>query len=177
MTAVVMALLLLAGALLQVLGPAPALLGGGKVPALLAVVLYYALHRGPSTVMAAAFAAGLLQDLLSPMPLGYSCAVFGLVAWLGSRFRSLVLTESMLTAAFFGLVGGLLATLAQAVLLARAGLLGWPLERVLMRAAGAGVLAAIVTPPVFRLAQRLDRWVGNVQVRDVLDDLEQPFGE
>ena len=177
MTLVILALWLMAGALLQTLGPAPAWLGQAKLPWLMAVALYYALNRSTAWMMVAAVCCGLAQDLMDIVPLGYSAAVFGVLALVVSRFRNLIMGESAATAAFFGFVAGALVTLARAALLAREGVIAVPLERLALKAFGCGVLGAVCTPAVFWLAHHADELVGNVVIKEVVDDFEQPLGE
>jgi len=169
---VIMAFVLVGGVLLQAVLPSPAVLGQAKVPILVAVILYYALNRGIGTMLAAAFAAGLLHDALSPMPLGYSVLVFAAAGWVASRFRDLVMTDSIVTAAFFGAVAGAATTLMYYLLLLRDGLLACTVAWAGLKALGTGLLCMISTPVVFAVVGRLDRLVGNVEVTGVTDVLE-----
>jgi rod shape-determining protein MreD len=70
-----MIIVVLVSAALQVMIPAVVTLGHAKCPILLSVVLYYALHQDSTEMFVAAFLAGLVQDLLSIPPPGYSCLV------------------------------------------------------------------------------------------------------
>ena len=106
MTLVVMASVLIVLAVAQAQLPGFVLLAQARFPFLLSIVLYYALNRETGTMLATAFLAGLLHDALSPVPLGYSTALFCAAGWLASRFRRLVITESPITPVFFGSVAG-----------------------------------------------------------------------
>ena len=168
MTCVVMGFVLLSAAVLQVTVPPHALLGQAKCPFLLSVVVYYSLTRDGRVMLTAAVAAGFLQDALSPIPLGYSACCFALAGWLCGRFRHTVLTDSVVTQVFFGVVSGVAVTLCIYLLLLRADLLAVPFRWALLKAAGSGTLGAVCVPAVFMVTGRLDRLVGNVaSVRDV----------
>ncbi len=169
MTVLVMAFVLSVGALAQLLCPPLALLGQAKPPLLLAAVLYYALNRETGPLLLCALLAGLAHDLLGGVPPGWSVALYGLAGLAVGRFRTLVLTESAATAAFFGALGG-------AVLTAVTWLLLGPVGRVAVKALCAGLLGGLVAPLVFVVTRRLDQWVGNVRVREVVDGIEQPLG-
>jgi len=172
MTWVVMVLVTLCAAVAQTLMPPVIWMGGAKPPVLLAVVLYYALHRDAGEVYIAALLCGVVQDSLSPVTLGYSPVLFCLLGWVVSRFRRVVLSETLLAPVVFGLAAGCLCTVLMYVLLARQGQVDWPWMRMLWRSAGTGLLGAIATPFVFVLTGGLDRLVGNVAMRETIDDYE-----
>ncbi len=176
MTVLVMAIVLSVCALAQLLCPPLALLGQAKPPLLLAAVLYYALNRETGPLLLCALLAGLAHDLLGGVPPGWSVALYGLAGLAVGRFRTLVLTESAATAAFFGALGGAVLTAVTWLLLARAGRAVWPVGRVAVKALCAGLLGGLVAPLVFVVTRRLDQWVGNVRVREVVDGIEQPLG-
>ncbi len=163
MTWVVMILVVLGGAIVQMLLPAAAWLGHTKAPVLLGVVLYYALNREWNVMATAAVFAGFVMDVLSPVPVGYSVVCFLIVAWVASRFRGLVMNEAAVTAAFFGFVAAMVMTLVVFVLLRQAGLIEGAVWVGLLKSVGCALSAAVSTPLVFLLVGRLDRWVGNVE--------------
>ncbi|MBL7077488.1 MAG: rod shape-determining protein MreD [Kiritimatiellae bacterium] len=175
-TAIVMVVLMIIGAGLQVLFPALPFLGQAKPPFLLAIVLYYALNRTPGTVLLAGLVAGLLHDLLTEVPLGYSSIVFVLVGVVAGRFRNLVLPDSRVTAGFFGMMGSLAAQVLLYAMLVRIDAVWWPFGRLTVRLLWGALLAAVVTPLTFIGARRCDQWVGIVKVREVIDGIEQPMG-
>lgn len=173
MTYIVMAIVLVVSALLQVTLPSYACLGQAKVPFLLVAVLYYALTREAPTMLVAAFAAGLLQDVLTPMmPLGFSVFSFCIVGGVVGLFRKMVLSESILTSMTFGAAGGAAATAILYVMLTRAGLIMCPPGRAALKAVATGTLGGVWAPLVFFLTQRLDGVVGNVELRETIDGLE-----
>lgn len=152
--------------------PALAWLGGVKAPLLLSVVLYYALTRETGTMLAAGFLAGLLQDALSPVPLGYSSFCFCLAGWLVGRLRDLVVSDSVITQLVFGAAAAAATTLVMAGLLMRESFLVCSVWRLVLRLLGATVLGVVAAPLVFGAVGALDRLVGNVALRDPIDGFE-----
>ncbi|MBA4388688.1 MAG: rod shape-determining protein MreD [Verrucomicrobia bacterium] len=172
MTWLVMSLVLAAGALLQVQIPAPAVLGQVKWPFLMSVVIYYALSREFDVMLIAAFSAGLLQDAMSPIPLGYSVFCFVVAAWILHNLRNLMLTDSLLTMAVSGGVAGLVISIGMYFLLFNEGLLACGAGAVFLKFLGATVTGLICAPPVFLLTGAFDRKMGNVEARGDIDDVE-----
>jgi rod shape-determining protein MreD len=166
MTGVVAFFVLLAAVLAQVGGPGVAMLGGARAPFLLGAVLYYALRRESHTMLAVALAAGLLQDTLSFIPLGYSVVAFGLAGWIVSRFRDLVIGDTVLAPLCFGAAAAPVVTLFLYLLLIRSGHAGVPVPRLVVRLLGTGLLALAATPACFWLAGRLDALAGNIQTEE-----------
>ena len=171
-TWVVMIIVLVVGGLLQSLLPGYAFLGHVKFPFLLAFVLYYALNWDVAVALLAALLAGLLQDVLSPLPLGYSAFCFCAVGWLANRWRQLVLTEPVITPLFFGGIASMVVTLTQYVLLVRGDLIEGDWGRLVLRLIVAGILGMVSTPLMFLFAGLLDRLVGNVEEKGRLDGAE-----
>jgi rod shape-determining protein MreD len=180
MTWVIMLLAVTAAGVLQTELPAFAWLGQAKPPVLLGIVLYYALQRTRLVMAVAALAAGLMQDVLSPLPLGASACGFGLAGWYVSRFRRVVLTESMLTQGFFGLVAGMGFNLVLYGILQLEGRIGIPVRRVVLKTIGMGGLGLICTPIVCFLLGKLDLVVGNItmaaEVEEISDEFEEAIG-
>ena len=164
-TILVMLVLLVITAVAQCAMPGWAAFGGVKPPLLLSVVLYYALTRERWTMVACAILAGLLQDALSPVPLGYSTSCFCIIGFFASRFDTIVFIESAFTAAFFGALASCAFTLGVGTLLLRDGLLAAPLWWLIMRAIGCAALGAASAPIILRLGFWTDRMVGNVEKR------------
>ncbi|MBT3295254.1 MAG: rod shape-determining protein MreD [Verrucomicrobia bacterium] len=176
MNAIVMLVLVFGGVWAQVLFPAFAPIGQAKPPFLLAIVLYYALTRSPNTTLCAGFLAGMAHDVMTAVPLGYSSLVFVVVGVVVGRFRNLVLSESRLTAGFFGCVASLVTQLVLYAILLRSGAVWWPVGRLVVRILAGAALAAVATPLTFMAARRFDQWVGNSEVREIIDGIEQPIG-
>lgn len=160
MNALVMLLMLVAAAVAQLMMPAIPGLGQAKWPFLLGLVVYYALHRPLEVVLMGGLLAGFLQDSLSPLPLGSSSFCFMLAGWIVSRFQTLVMSDAVVTQAFFG------AAVAGGVGLALQGVLAgdvWAVGflSVAHRLLGVTLEGALAAPVMCRLAGRLDRLVGN----------------
>jgi cell shape-determining protein MreD len=168
-----MGLLLLGGAVLQASAPSVAWAGQPKAPLLLGVVIYYALNREFYVMQAAAFAAGLLQDGLSLIPLGYSSFWFCVFGWVVQRWRPTVLTDALVTYLFFGAAAGLAMTGCLYGVLAARGLVGCAVGWVVLKGLGTAALGMVCTPVIWAAASRLDRFVGNVEMRESPDGLLQ----
>lgn len=165
-------MLLVAGTVIQTMLPGWALLGQAKMPVLPAIVVYCALTRDTPVVLAVGLLAGLLQDALSPVPLGYSAVGFCLAGWLTGLFRKIVMAESPVTQVFFGSVMNAGLTLMTWALLTHAGLLHYPPGRLVVRTMGAALLAAVWTPLVFAAGACMDRLLGHSEARDSIDEIE-----
>ena len=173
MTLVVMVFVVAVSALLQITMPAFAVLGNVKFPFLLAVVLYYSMNRDTLSMLAAAFLAGLLQDILTPMmPLGYSIICFSIAGWVVGLFRHLVLTDSLVICSVYGSLAGVVSIFLMYFLLLKTGLIMCPVRRVMLKSISAGMLTAICVPMVFIVTAKLDGILGNIEVRESIDGLE-----
>ena len=173
MTLIIMAFVVVVSALLQTSLPVFAVLGHVKFPFLLSVVLYYALSRGSVQMLAAAFMAGLLQDILTPlMPLGYSVMCFCIIGAIVGMFREWVLTESIVTWGVFGGAAGIAFTLLMYVMLLKGGLVICPVRRAILKAVASGLLASVCTPIVFVVTARMDGVVGNIEVKESIHGFE-----
>jgi len=157
----------LAAVLSQALLPGPALLAGARFPVLLGIVLYYALNHKPWIVIIVAFTAGLLQDGLSMVPLGYSALLFCAAAMVAGRYRKLVLSEAAVTAAFFGGVTNLLLALILYFLLRQGDAIACSGGMAALRIVGSGLLGVITVPAVFVLMTQLHRALDLVEEEGV----------
>lgn len=168
-----MILMLLVGSVLQTILPGYQFLGEAKFPLLFGVVLYFALSRDTGVMLVTALLAGLLQDALTPIvPLGYSSSLFCLMGLVVGRFRDLVLVESLLTASFFGVVASAVMTVGMYMILASNMGMVLSAKRLVLRTAGTALLGGASAPLIFFLATRLDRVVGNIEVRESIDHVE-----
>jgi len=162
---VVMFFCLVCGAVLQAVWPTWLWLGQASAPFLLGLVLYYALSHGDGFMLLAAVLAGLLQDALGLIPLGYSSFCFCLTALIVSRFREMVFSGDWPAHILFGAVAAAGVSLVLSLLLSHDGRLligpGWTI----LKAFGAGLLGAIVIPFEFRVLEALDRMLGNLHER------------
>jgi rod shape-determining protein MreD len=170
----VMIFVVIGGAIIQMFIPPVVLFGQAKVPFLVALVVYYALCHDTDYMLVAAFLAGLLQDVMSPIPLGYSSFCFCVIGLVAGRFRNVVMTESLLPAVLFGASAAMVAVLASYLLLVKDQLVSCTFWWLLLKLIGAGILGAVCAPVVFALIGRLDRMVGNVMTKEetVVLDIE-----
>ena len=150
-----MIIAVLGATLAQALLPGWAMFGQARFPVLLGLVLYYALNHKSWIVILVAFVAGILQDGLSLVPLGYSALLFCVVATVAGRYRRLVLSEAVVTAAFFGGVSSLVMALLLYLLLNQAGTIACSGSLALLRVLGSGVLGTITVPAVFLIMTHL----------------------
>ena len=161
MTGVVMVFLLLAGGVLQSMIPAVGWLGASKTPFLLGVALYYALTHSRGTTAVAAVLAGIIQDSLSLIPVGFSAFCFAVIALSVHHLRGVLFRDSAFTVM---VLGGGLAALTTLVLYAML-LLGTDMVRVpagwlVLKLAGSAVLGLGAAPVVWGVAGMLERTVG-----------------
>jgi len=154
---ILMMMAMLVATLGQAMLPGWPLLGYARFPLLLGVVLYYALNHKLWIVILVAFVAGLLQDGLSLVPLGYSALLFCGVAVVAGRYRRLVLSEAFVTAAFFGGIASLVVTLFIFILLRRADAIACSALQAALRIVGSGFLGMLTVPVVFLLMTHLHR--------------------
>ena len=164
---ILLLLSVLSAVLTQALLPGPPVLGGARFPVLLGVVLYYALNHKPWIVIIVAFTAGLLQDGLSMVPLGYSALLFCGAAMIAGRYRKLVLSEAAVTAAFFGGVTNLLVALVLYLLLRQGGGIVCSGGMAALRIVGCGLLGVATVPAVFVLMTQLHRSLDLVEEEGV----------
>ncbi len=166
MNLLVMLFLLMCGAVIQAVIPASPALGQAKVPALAAIVVYYALARQRGDMLWAAILAGLVQDGLGLIPFGYSSFAFCLMALMIARFKDLVFVHETLTHMIFGVLMAAGSTLILFVLLTFTGLIQMPVAQALHKAAGGALLGAVATPLIFHGCVRMDRLMGLVESSD-----------
>ncbi len=152
-----LSLSMLTATLTQALLPGPAFLAGARFPLLLGIVLYYALNHKAWIVIIVAFTAGMLQDGLSMVPLGYSALLFCVAALVAGRYRQLVLSEAAVTASFFGGVTNLVVSLILYALLSHNGDIVCPGGTAAIRIVSSGLLGAVTVPAVFLIMTRLHR--------------------
>jgi rod shape-determining protein MreD len=161
MTAAIMFFLLLMGGLLQSLMPASALLGLSKPPFLMAVALYYALAHPRGTAVTVAILAGIIQDSMSLLPVGYSALCFVGFAVFLAETREKFFGDSLVTVSFLGASLGALTTLGLYLMLSLNSLVEFiPVWWVALKMGGTALLGAGVAPLVWWSAAMLERHVG-----------------
>ena len=162
MTLLVLAFALLTGVVVQALLPTSwAWLGAAQAPILLGVVLYVALAHNQLLMLCCALAAGLLQDALGQIPLGYSSFGFCLVGLAAHRFREEVFQHEGLTHVVFGAAASGLVTLLLYGLLRKDGTIDLPPAWAFKKIAGTALLGAVVTPLVCWLLTHLEQRLGS----------------
>ncbi len=166
MSALVILFVLTIGALLQAVIPAVLSLGQAKVPALAAVVVYYALVRDRRTLLSVAIVAGIVQDGMGLIPFGYSSVAFVVLGLMIARFKELVFVHEVLTHMLFGLLMAAGATGVLFVLLTSTDLVEMSFSQAFHKMIGSALLGAIATPFIFQGCARLDRLMGLVESTD-----------
>lgn len=168
MSAALLIALVLGGALAQTLLPNIGWAGDSPVPLLTALALVYALRASPGFALAAALLAGVCQDSLSLMPLGYSSFGFGLCALVVQRYRDLMVVDSWFTHVVLGAVCGFAVNLLTGVFLVAGGMAEVSAWHLAIRTAGAAVLTALVTPLVFAVVRHVEGRLGLAPELEVL---------
>ena len=156
---------LICGGVLQAVLPTWALFGRAPAPVLTALVIYYALTRSRTAVLWIAVLAGVVQDALGLIPLGYSSFCLCLVALLFHRYRDEVFVWAGVTHMVFGGIAALGVTLAQALLLGFGAEVAVSAGDVARKALGAAVLGIATTPLVYVAVEKLDLMLGNVELQ------------
>jgi len=164
-TALVMMVALVCGAALQAVLPTWRGVGEATAPVLMGVVLYYALTHGRPIMLAAAIVAGLLQDSLGLVPLGYSSFCFCAAGLAARKFREVIFPREIVTHMLFGALVSGEATLGLFLLLRKDGLVALRPAWVAVKVLGAMILGMVIVPLEFRLLGSMDRMLGNVPWR------------
>jgi rod shape-determining protein MreD len=157
---ILMFMVMLGATLLQSMLPGWAVLGHARFPILLGVVLYYALNHEASVAVIAAFSAGILQDSMSFVPLGYSAFLLCIVALIAGHYRGLVLSDAIITALFFGGIAGTSVTFALYLLLRMGDFLSCSASTAALHIFGSGILSVITVPTVFLLMTLMHKALG-----------------
>ncbi len=165
MTTLLMFMAILVGAVAQAVFPTFYWLGQVNAPVLLGLVIYYALAHSRGTMLQAAIFAGLLQDALCMIPLGYSSFCFCIVAVVVSNFKDMVFVHESFTHMMFGAIASGAVTLALYGLLSAAGLVSLAPGWVFLKGVGSVLLGAILVPFEFEFIEGLDRMLGNTDER------------
>jgi len=158
-----MLFLMVACTALQSLLPAMMWTGLVTFPVLAALVIYYALQRGPVVMLTVALTAGLFQDSLGLMPLGYSSFGFAAGAVIIARYRDLMMIQSPAT---HMLLTGLMhaaVTAFTSIMLLNNELIPWQPGWLLLKIPGAMVLGVVTGPLVIGAAQALEEKLGIIQ--------------
>ena len=155
---------LVVAAVVQALLPATRWTGYAPVPVMASVVVYYALLRPRAMLLAAAVGAGLVEDSLGQMPLGYTSFCYAVAALVVEHFRETVIVRQWTTHVMFGALVSLGVTAFTFALLAKDGLIAPGLGHALLRLAGAFLLGGVAAPLAFAGMETLDRTLGNIEL-------------
>jgi len=167
MTVLLIAFVVIIGAVLQGLLPSVPFLGEAKPPILLGIVLYFALMRNPWPALSTAVAAGLFQDLLSQGPFGFSIPCFLVIAWVVNESREHLFGRRWSTHMMLGVFGSAFMVLALYPLYVMDGALRLPFMGMLAKAYGTMLLSLITVPIVFKIVDWMHRGLGiRVKVRE-----------
>ena len=160
MNVVLILLSLILAAVLQTVWPAWESMGNTRLPMLIAVVMYYTLTRPAPAALTVALLAGLTQDALSGIPLGFSSFIFVLITGLLNQFKDLLFAYQTLTQVFFGTIACGLSTLGLYVLLRYGGHVEVLPGILLGKLVGSMLLGVIVVPLCCRVLEGLDQNLG-----------------
>lgn len=153
-------LLLAAAGVAQAVSPTPAVAGQAPVPVLATLVLHFALTRSRPGALAIAVAAGVVQDSLGHVPMGYSSAAFAAVAALLYRYRDEVFESRALTHMMLGAVAAAAATLITGLLLTASQAQTVGAGALALKTFGAAALGVLAAPLVCGAARRFERHIG-----------------
>lgn len=158
-----MLFMLLAGTALQSFFPAISWLGYAHVPVLCSIVIYYTLFHGGILMISVALLAGLFQDSLTLIPLGYSSFGFAVSCLLIERQRDVIILQSPLT--HMVLAAGMhgMMTILLTILLVQGGLIEWQPWWLLLKVPGALLLGVITGPLVIAMARLLEEKLGLIE--------------
>jgi rod shape-determining protein MreD len=160
MGALVMIFILVCAAVLQAILPTWTVLGNAVFPILPGLVFYYALTRPSNIALCAAMIAGLLQDAMCMVPLGYSAFCFSLVSLLISKFREEILIVDWSMHFIFGAITNAAITLALYLLLLIGNFVHISMFTLVMKLSASLLLGALVIPIIFKIVFFLDCRLG-----------------
>lgn len=156
----VMAFAMFLGAVLQASLPALGWMAHARIPFMVGIVVYYALLHTRGTMLVAAFAAGLLDDSLGLMPLGYSTFAYIVVGLACQSYRDVVIPRQWTTQAVFGASANAGALFLNFALLAKDDLISVGFLNFLLRLIVAAISGFIAIPLIFMFIDWLNRNVG-----------------
>jgi rod shape-determining protein MreD len=163
---VVLFLAVTIGVVIQNVAPTPAGLGRPEMPILLGITLYVSLLHAMRPAVVTALFAGLVQDAMGHMPLGYHAFAYVVAAYAAAQWRDVVMVRSWTTHALLGAAGAVFVTLFCGVLLIQGGLrLPWGL--LALKAAGSALAGAIVVPIACRILLATEARLGLVEAEDL----------
>jgi len=163
-TQLAIAFALIVAAVAQAMLPTTGWTGWAPLPLMAGLVIYFALMRPRAVMLEVALLAGLIEDSLGPMPLGYSSFCYCVGGLVVEHFRDTVIIRQWTTHAMFGALVNLGVTLFTFALLVKDRFVDPGALHATLRVAGSFVLGGVATPVVFAALESLDRMLGNIEV-------------
>lgn len=166
MNIILMGLALVVAVIVEMIWPVFSLLGQAKPPMVMGVVLYYALHRPLALMVGAAMFGGIMNDSMNALPLGFSSLALVLVGLLARFYRNVVFSRRWITHMVFGTLGsiGMTLVLYGLLCLTDSGGREMPVIWVALKVVGVAAYGLVLVPLVFRVMERLDHTVGNMEM-------------
>jgi len=167
MNHLVMFMVSMFAAIIESLSPTLHILGQGEAPIVLGVVIYYALTRERHMVVKAAITAGIFYDALCyKVPPGFSAIAYVCIGLLVNQYRDKIFGNHWLTHIFLGVVSSLAMTIMMYImLLSRGNEIG--IAGMLIKSMGVMLMSLAVIPVVFKVVERIDYKLGNVELREI----------
>jgi len=175
MTFISMIFLLMIGTAIQSLVPAFWWTGYASFPVLCSLVLYFALYRGGATALIMAILAGLFQDSISLIPLGYSSFGFAVSALIIDHYRELIMLNSAFTHMVLAAFMHALVTILLMLFMLGDGVIVWNPLWFLLKIPGAVLLGLMVGPWIVGAAQVFEEKLGLVQGREERHGFQRSF--
>ena len=167
MNHLLMVVVSLFAAVIESLMPTLHILGQGEAPIVLGVVMYYALTRERHMVVKAAIVAGIFYDALCyNVPPGFSAIAYVIIGLMVNHYRDKILGGHWVTHMFLGVLSSLMITVMMyAMLVTRGNQI--TVGGMLIKALGVMLMSLAVIPLVFKIVERLDYKLGNVELREI----------
>lgn len=145
-------------AILQYYLPGWSFFADSKYPFLYAVVIYFGLYGSVQFLILAAIIAGGMCDILSRMPLGYSCILFGLAAFL-LRCQTSDFSEEgvVFSASLFGGILIFVIIIIEYFLLKERNMINFSFSYGLIKGIGNGLQALFVIPLTLHVVGYIDK--------------------
>lgn len=175
MTLLLMIVITMFSAVFQSLLPSLPFLGGARAPVVLGAVMYYALTRERGMVLVVGLLAGIFEDALSSrMPMGCHSFLYVLVGLYINQYREKFFGNHWLTHMFLGVIACTAVTVGTFILLMirsrlEEGALAFAMSftGMLVMASGVILIGLAVIPITFKLIERLDYKLGNIELREI----------
>ncbi len=168
MKAAVLTVVVMVAALLQSMLPGWGAMGQARFPLLMGVVLYASLTMDRRGMLAVAFAAGLIQDALSLLPLGFSSFGYCFGSLLILHWRDQLFGQQAVTHILLGGAFAALTTLLLYILLMSNGTVYIHFGSLVLRLFGSFIMGMFAGPIIFFGLRRMELGLG---LRGIGEDL------